>query len=120
MLQDLAALTPPVIVGIAVLIGAWAIVRRELAPNQEIVFSLLSLLLGGSADALATLRKTESLTSQINTLSGLLPVCSWCRKVRNDSGYWEQIEKYISSRTSTSFTHGICPECEQKCLCETN
>jgi hypothetical protein len=94
--------------------------RRELAPNQEIVFSLLSLLLGGSADALATLRKTESLTSQINTLSGLLPVCSWCRKVRNDSGYWEQIEKYITSRTSTSFTHGICPECEQKYLCETN
>jgi hypothetical protein len=96
------------------------VLRRELAPNREIVFSLLSLLLGGSADALATLRKTESLTSQINTLSGLLPVCSWCRKVRNDSGYWEQIEKYITSRTSTSFTHGICPECEQKYLCETN
>jgi hypothetical protein len=88
--------------------------RRELAPNQEIAFSLLSLLLGGSADALATLRKTASLTSQINTLSALLPICSWCRKVRNDSGYWEQIEKYISSRTSTSFTHGICPECRQK------
>ena len=96
------------------------VLRRELAPNREIVFSLLSLLLGGSADALATLRKTESLTSQINTLSGLLPVCSWCRKVRNDSGYWEQIEKYITSRTSASFTHGICPECEHKYLCETN
>ncbi|MGA2174862.1 MAG: hypothetical protein ABSH38_07760 [Verrucomicrobiota bacterium] len=92
------------------------LLRRELAPNQEIVFSLLSLLLGGSADALATLRKTASLTSQINTLSGLLPVCSWCRKVRDDRGYWEQIEKYISSRTAASFTHGICPECRQKWL----
>ena len=67
------------------------VLRRELAPNREIVFSLLSLLLGGSADALATLRKTESLTSQINTLSGLLPVCSWCRKVRNDSGYGSKL-----------------------------
>jgi hypothetical protein len=94
--------------------------RRELAPNREIVFSLLSLLLGGSADALAALRKTASLTSQIDTLSELLPVCSWCRKVRNDGGYWEQIEKYFSSRTSTSFTHGICPECEKKCLSENN
>jgi hypothetical protein len=94
--------------------------RRELAPNQEIVFSVLSLLLGGSADALATLRKTANLTSQINALTGLLPVCSWCRKVRNDSGYWEQLEKYISNRTSASFTHGICPECKQKCLEENN
>jgi hypothetical protein len=92
--------------------------RREPAPNQEIVFSLLSLLLGGSADALATMRKTATLTSQINALTGLLPVCSWCRKVRNDSGYWEQLEKYISSRTSASFTHGICPECKQKCLAD--
>lgn len=90
--------------------------RTELVPNQEIVFSLLSLLLGGSADALATMRKTAVLTSQINTLTGLLPVCSWCRKVRDDNGYWEQLEKYISSRTSASFTHGICPECKKKCL----
>ena len=90
--------------------------RRELAPNQEIVFSLLSLLLGGSADALATLRKTASLTSQIDTLSGLLPVCSWCRKVRDDRGYWEQLEQYISSRTAASFTHGICPDCKKKHL----
>jgi hypothetical protein len=92
--------------------------RRELPPHQEIAFSLFSLLLGGSADALATLRRTASLTSQINALSELLPVCSWCRKVRNDSGYWEQLEKYISSRTSTSFTHGICPECQKKSLSE--
>jgi hypothetical protein len=90
--------------------------RREVTPNQEIVFSLLSLLLGGCADALATLRKTASLTSEITTLSGLLPICAWCRKIRNDSGYWEQIEKFISSRTSASVTHGICPECRQKCL----
>ena len=93
--------------------------RRGLPPHQEIAFSLFSLLLGGSADALATLRKTASLTSQINTLSELLPVCSWCRKVRNDSGYWEQLEKYISNRTSTSFTHGICPECQKKYEAET-
>ncbi len=87
-----------------------------LQPNHEISFSLLSLLLGSCADALATLHKTVQLTSQIETLSGLLPLCAWCKKVRNDKGYWEQIEKYISVRSSASFTHGVCPECQKKLL----
>ncbi len=87
-----------------------------LAANQEITFSLLSLLLGLSTDALATLHKTAQLTSQIETLNGMLPLCAWCKKVRNDKGYWEQIEKYISVRSSTSFTHGVCPECQKKLL----
>lgn len=90
--------------------------QRELAPNQEIPFSLLSLLLGASADALVTLNTTTQLTSQIETLSGLLPLCAWCKKVRNDSGYWEQIEEFISTRSTASFTHGVCPECRKKVL----
>jgi hypothetical protein len=92
------------------------VLHRELAPSQEIHFSLLTLLLGGCADALANLRKTAQLTSEIKTLSGLLPVCAWCKKVRDDGGYWEQIEKYISSRTRASFTHGICPDCKDRFL----
>jgi hypothetical protein len=92
------------------------LLHQELAPSQEITFSLFSLLLGASADALATLRKTAQLASQIETLSGLLPLCAWCKKIRNDSGYWEQIENYISSRSSASFTHGICPECQRAML----
>ena len=92
------------------------LLHRELAPNQEITFSLLSLLLGSSADALATLRKTAQLTNQIETLSGLLPLCAWCKKVRNDSGYWEQIEKYVSTRSSALFTHGVCPDCQKQLL----
>lgn len=88
----------------------------DLPPNQEITFSLLSLLLGESADALATLHKTAQLTSQIETLSGMLPLCAWCKKVRNDRGYWEQIEKYISVRSAASFTHGVCPDCQKKLL----
>ena len=94
------------------------LLHRELAPNQEITFSLLSLLLGSCADALATLHKTAQLTNQIETLSGLLPLCAWCKKVRNDSGYWEQIEKYVSTRSSALFTHGVCPDCQKKLLDE--
>jgi hypothetical protein len=92
------------------------ILKQEVAPSHEIAFSLLSLLLGEGADALATLNKTAQLTTQIETLSGLLPLCAWCKKVRDDRGYWEQIDKYIATRTDASFTHGICPDCQKKFL----
>ena len=92
------------------------LLRREVAPAQEVAFSLLSTLLGVSAYALATLRRTRQLTGQIETLQSLLPVCAWCKKVRNDSGYWDQIEKYITANSATKITHGICPECEAKMM----
>lgn len=93
------------------------LLHREMAPAQEVAFSLLSLLLGESADALATLRKTKQLASEVETLTSLLPLCAWCKKFRNDEGYWEQIEKYISAHTNgTSITHGICPDCQKSFL----
>jgi PAS domain S-box-containing protein len=52
--------------------------------------------------------------SKIKILSGLLPICSSCKKIRNDFGYWEQIETYISDHSEADFSHGICPECAQK------
>lgn len=52
--------------------------------------------------------------AELKTLRELLPVCSWCRKVREDSGYWNQLESYVTDRFSTKFTHGICPDCQKK------
>lgn len=49
--------------------------------------------------------------SEVKTLSGLLPICASCKKVRDDSGYWNQIEEYIRTRLDLDFTHGICPDC---------
>jgi hypothetical protein len=89
------------------------LLRNELAPVNETAFSLLSVLLGAGADALATLHKTTQLTTQVETLNGLLPVCAWCKRIRNDSGYWEQIERYITSHSAATFTHSICPECQK-------
>lgn len=51
---------------------------------------------------------------QVKTLTGLLPVCGWCRKVRADDGYWDQLESYVSARTDATFTHGICPDCRHE------
>ncbi len=50
--------------------------------------------------------------AQIKTLKGLLPICAGCKKIRNDHGYWEQIEVYIREHADVSFTHGICPDCK--------
>ncbi|MCD4707554.1 MAG: tetratricopeptide repeat protein [Candidatus Sabulitectum sp.] len=56
----------------------------------------------------------EKALSEVKELSGLLPICSSCKKVRADSGYWVQIEKYISKRSNTQFSHGLCPDCVKK------
>lgn len=51
---------------------------------------------------------------EIKTLSGILPICSHCKQIRNDEGYWEQVEKYISTHSNARFSHGICPDCYRK------
>lgn len=52
--------------------------------------------------------------NQVKLLRGFLPICSSCKQIRDDKGYWNQIEKYISEHSEAKFTHGICPECAQK------
>jgi PAS domain S-box-containing protein len=52
--------------------------------------------------------------AQIKTLSGLLPICAWCKKIRDDSGYWRQLEIYVSEHSEADFSHGICPECAEE------
>ncbi len=56
-------------------------------------------------------RELQKANSTIKTLSGLIPICAWCKKIRNDDGYWSQLEEYFQSRTDAEFSHGICPEC---------
>jgi len=62
-------------------------------------------------------RRVEELQNALNhvkTLKGLLPICANCKKIRNDQGYWEQIEQYVREHSDAAFTHGICPECLEK------
>lgn len=51
---------------------------------------------------------------QVRTLEGLLPICAWCHKVRDDQGIWERIETYVANHSNARWTHGICPECARK------
>ena len=52
--------------------------------------------------------------ARIKTLSGFLPICAACKKIRDDKGYWNQIEAYLSEHSEVEFSHGICPECTEK------
>ena len=58
----------------------------------------------------------EEALSKVKTLSGLLPICSACKKIRDDQGYWSQVEGYIQEHTDARFTHSYCPECARKFL----
>jgi hypothetical protein len=51
---------------------------------------------------------------QIKTLSGLIPICASCKKIRDDKGYWNQLETYIKEHSEAEFSHGICPDCMKK------
>jgi hypothetical protein len=56
----------------------------------------------------------QAAIGKVKQLSGLLPICASCKKIRDDKGYWSQIEVYIKSRSEAEFSHGICPDCEKK------
>ena len=58
--------------------------------------------------------RLEKSLKEIKTLRGLLPLCAWCRNIRDDNGYWKSLEAYIHEHTDASFTHGICPKCLEK------
>ncbi len=60
------------------------------------------------------IRELQSALEKVKVLSGFLPICSSCKKIRDDKGYWNQIEQYISKHSDAEFSHGICPECAKK------
>ncbi len=59
-------------------------------------------------------RELEQALSEVKLLSGFLPICASCKKIRDDKGYWNQIESYIQEHSEAEFSHSVCPECIQK------
>ena len=88
-------LTAMTILGVSVAYGRYVVVNRH-----RLVF------------------EREKAHLEANTLRGLIPICGWCRKVRDDEGYWESVESYVMQHSTAEFTHGICPECLNKQLVE--
>jgi K+-sensing histidine kinase KdpD len=83
-----------------------------------IAFILIAVLIATIKRSLDHAKKVsvelQHSLDHIKRLSGMLPICASCKKIRNDKGYWEQIEHYIAERSETEFTHGLCPECAKR------
>ena len=62
----------------------------------------------------ALVSELRSALADVKVLSGLLPICAWCKQIRDDEGYWTTLESYIAGRSDARFTHGICPQCAKE------
>jgi PAS domain-containing protein len=60
------------------------------------------------------IRELKEALAKVKTLSGLVPICAWCKKIRDDQGFWKQVEVFIQSHSDAVFTHGVCPDCMKK------
>lgn len=60
------------------------------------------------------IKEREKALDELKVLRGLIPICASCKKIRNDEGYWIQMEAYIRDHSEANFSHGICPECSRK------
>lgn len=79
----------------------------------DLLFSTYEAIVQKNMELERLNRELKVANEQITTLSGLIPICSKCKKVRNDDGYWMEVEEYVSTHTQAGFTHGICNDCLQ-------
>jgi CheY-like chemotaxis protein len=61
-------------------------------------------------------RELETAMSRVKQLHGLLPICAYCKKIRDDRNYWQQVEQYVSAHSDAQFSHGICPQCYEQMI----
>lgn len=87
---------------------------RAMASSRDELRSMNEKLSSLSAEQTALIVKLQDALAKIKTLRGLLPICASCKKVRDDKGYWSQIEVYVRDHSDAEFSHGLCPDCAQK------
>jgi hypothetical protein len=80
-----------------------------------VLFALvLSRIKGDIMNEMKLNADLQAALAEVKQLSGLLPICAWCKRIRDEAGSWEPIESYISVHSEADFTHGICPDCARK------
>ncbi len=106
-------------------VGIMAVIPRSFSISMvpwSLSFALFNGIIGFyygtfKAEKLAREKLIENLQkalADVKTLSGMLPICAWCNKIRNDEGYWQKIEAYMKSHLDLNFTHSICHDCAKK------
>jgi len=87
---------------------------RQLSPEQEKVMRALARQVMALLEFRRVSARLAEALDQVKTLQALLPICAWCKRIRDDEGYWSQVEAYFHKYTGVDFSHGICPECLEK------
>ncbi|HEY5995774.1 MAG TPA: PAS domain-containing protein [Candidatus Deferrimicrobiaceae bacterium] len=98
----------------------WASVKGDVSKAED-GSTVLRIVVGDIDDRIKIgqerdllIVELQSALKNVKQLSGLLPICSWCKKIRDDQGYWSAIEHYLNQHSEAVFTHGICPDCKEK------
>lgn len=127
----LLQIIPPLVLSTGVIIMSFT--HNDLSPSA-LRITLVSVFLANINGYLMTRRahlgkriqhyqlaKEKELSTKLQeeikksqTLTGLIPICAGCKRIRDDKGYWQQVESYVSAHSTADFTHGICPECTQR------
>jgi YesN/AraC family two-component response regulator len=111
----LTAYDDPEMVMKASQVGAGAYLLKP--PSAEEMERTMIIAIARFADLIELRRLNNELKTEIHkvkVLSGLLPICANCKSIRNDKGYWEAVEKYITAHTEAHFSHSLCPACLNK------
>jgi DNA-binding response OmpR family regulator len=95
-------------------IGAVQGGAQDFLVKGDVNGNLLSRAIRYSVERNRLMRQLQDALAKVKTLSGMIPICAWCRKIRDDKGYWDRVEAYIESHSDATFTHGICPDCATK------
>jgi integral membrane sensor domain MASE1 len=85
--------------------------RKAEAGVQRLNAELEQRVSDRTAELVAAVGELEQALAEIKTLKGLVPICGWCKKIRDDNGFWQQLETYLRAHTDAELTHGICPAC---------
>ena len=87
---------------------------RQLTAKQKTAMRALARQVMALLELRRVSTRMADALEKVKMLHGLLPICAWCKRIRDDHGYWSQVETYIHEHTGADFTHGICPECLEK------
>lgn len=104
----------PILLIMAIFYGVFAEMVRKERRQKAGLIDYIAALRQAEEERERLIRQLQDALANIKTLKGLLPICFSCKQIRDDKGYWNQIDTYIRAYTEAEFTHGICPACAQK------
>ncbi|MBU0665288.1 MAG: response regulator [Proteobacteria bacterium] len=92
----------------------YLITPRRIHQMLDLLLSIYDDTINKNRELENTIRALTEAKEEVKTLSGFIPICATCKKIRDDAGYWQQVESYVSEHSEAMFSHSICPDCAKK------